>query len=1083
MKTFIADLHIHSRYSRATSKALNPRLLAAWARAKGVDVLGTGDFTHPDWLNELEETLTPHQDSGLYRLKDERGLTRELPEHIGLEGAPLPGRSLFMLQAEISSIYKRGGKVRKVHNLVFVPDFETARALNRKLAAIGNLASDGRPILGLDSRNLLEIVLELHPQAFLVPAHIWTPWFSLFGSKSGFDTVEECFGDLSPHIFALETGLSSDPEMNWRISALDRYSLISNSDAHSGEKLARECNLFQGEPDYGGIFHALQREGLSHKFLGTVEFFPEEGKYHLDGHRACGVVIDPTVERLPGDRCPVCGKPLTVGVLHRVMDLADRKEPVQPAVQPGFTSLFPLAECIADVLDAGAGTKKVKQLYAKTLQRLGPELHVLREAPLEDVQKVNPVLAEALDRMRRGQVIRQAGYDGEFGVIRVFTEEERAQRAKGGQLVGRATSTRKKKASAADSSDADGDIGPPARAPACLSFQEEPPAPERITPASLNPSQQAAAVAGPGPVLVVAGPGAGKTRTLLARCLTLLEAGHPARHVLLVTFTRKAAAELEERLLAALGDCQALPRADTLHALAYEVWSEGYSGDPPTLMDEPTARRLFRESAREVRPGLSTREADALYDACQLARERLERLDDWEDILLRYAKRKEHVNLADYTDLLEFWLQSMQHGIWQRPWTHVLVDEVQDLTPLQLHCLAQLMPSSGDGLFLIGDPDQSIYGFRGAEAAVQEALLRHWPSLQTVTLEENYRTLPAILEVATAVFPPEDFLLRPVIRPVRTGEACIRLFDAPTAAAEAQWIAQQMRQLLGATSHTIQDAHAAAAGSLAGSLAGTGLTGVMAPGDLAVLVRLSALAAPLRNALADAGLPVAAAETEQFWDEPRTAFIIRSVRGMLGLGFEEDDAPEEPPLIPEPLLARGPGALPQILHASHPFDPTYWTSPSFKALVAAFTAQGTWQAFCNWLALQTEAEQVRARSQAIRIMTMHAAKGLEFRAVFLPALEDGLVPFAGPGLLTGSLESGALQGPDLEEERRLLYVACTRARDALFLSRAARRRLYGRELRLPPSRLLTAATAHPTCRRSALAVKVRQKETALSLLG
>lgn len=1080
MKTFIADLHIHSRYSRATSKALTPRLLAAWARAKGVDVLGTGDFTHPVWLDELEAALTPHQASGLYRLKDERGLGRELPE---LEGAPLPGRTLFMLQAEISSIYKRGGKVRKVHNLVFVPDFETARALNRKLAAIGNLASDGRPILGLDSRNLLEMVLELHPQAFLVPAHIWTPWFSLFGSKSGFDSVEECFGDLARHIFALETGLSSDPEMNWRISALDRYSLISNSDAHSGEKLARECNLFQGEPDYAGIFHALQREGLSHKFLGTVEFFPEEGKYHLDGHRACGVRVDPTVQTFPEDRCPVCGKPLTVGVLHRVMELADRSVPVQPVMQPGFTSLFPLSECIADVLAAGPTTKKVKQLYAKTLQRLGPELHVLREAPLEDVRRLNPVLAEALDRMRRGQVIRQAGYDGEFGVIRVFSDEERAARAQGGRLP---TTRRKREPRSGGDAQDDGDpVSPSIQAAGQTSGQaaagEPPPAiTPAITPASLNPAQQAAAVAGPGPVLVVAGPGAGKTRTLLARCLTLLEAGHPARHVLLVTFTRKAAAELEERLLTTLGDSQAIPRADTLHALAYEVWSAGYAGDPPTLMDEPTARRLFRESAQAARPGLTAREADSLYDACQLARERLERLDQWEDILLRYSKRKEHVNLADYTDLLEFWLQSMQHGIWQRPWTHVLVDEVQDLTPLQLHCLAQLMPSDGDGLFLIGDPDQSIYGFRGAAAAVQETLRSHWPLLHTATLEENYRTLPAILDVAAAVFPAEDFLMRPIIRPVRRGEACIRLFEAPSTAAEAQWMAQQMRQLLGATSHTLQDA-------AGGSLAGTGLAGTLAPGDMAVLVRLASLAVPLRAALAEAGLPVAAAEVERFWEEPRTALIIRSVRAMLGLGFEdlaEETTGDAPALIPEHVLARGPEVLPRVLAATPPFDAGYWASAQFRELMAVFAAQGTWQAFCNWLALQTEAEQVRARSQSIRIMTMHAAKGLEFRAVFLPALEDGLVPFAGPGLLTGSVQPGSPhQGPDLEEERRLFYVACTRARDALFLSRAGKRRLYGRELRLPASRFLPAASAHPACRRSALLVKVRQKETALSLLG
>lgn len=1073
MNPFVADLHIHSRFSRATSKSLNPRVLAAWARVKGVDVLGTGDFTHPGWLDELESQLVLHEESGLYALKDGQGLTREIPL---LDGAPLPGKTLFMLQAEISSIYKRGGRVRKVHNLVYVPDIATAKTLNRKLTAIGNLTSDGRPILGLDSQNLLEMVLELHPQAFLVPAHIWTPWFSVFGSKSGFNSIEECYGDLASHVFALETGLSSDPDMNWRISALDRFSLISNSDAHSGEKLARECNLFLGDISYSGIYHALRREGVSHKFLGTMEFFPEEGKYHLDGHRNCGVVQDPTVERAPEDRCPVCGKPMTVGVLHRVLELADRAAPQQPAGQPGFTSLVPLNELCADVLAAGPATKKVKQLYSKAVQRLGSELHILREAPLEDIQKVNPVLSEAVDRMRRGEVIRQSGFDGQFGVIRVFTDDERAQRSKGGKLAGAAYKTRtKKKASPQTAVAGSKTATPPHSSPAAPVFFAEaspiapPPAP---APPSLNASQRAAAMAGPGPVLVTAGPGTGKTHTLLSRCLTLLEAGHPARHVLLVTFTRKAAGELEERLLATLGAGAAVPRADTLHALAYEVWSEGYGGDPPTIMDEQAARRLFHEAAISVDPSLSRKEIRALFDACQLAREQLDRLDQWEDILLRYSKRKEHFNLADYTDLLEFWLQSMQNGIWQRPWTHILVDEVQDLTPLQWRCITQLVPASGDGLFAIGDPDQSIYGFRGADASYAETLEQRWPLMHAIPLEENYRTLPAILEVAATAFPPEDFLLRPTLTPVRTGESCLRHFKAPSVSTEIQWMAQQIRQLLGATSHSLHDQQC-------GSLAETGLTGSMGPGDIAILVRLTALAAPIRTALAEAGLPAAAPQAEVFWQEPRNAHIIAAVQAMLGLGLE---ATEGALPIPEEILARGPAALPAGLGATPPFDVAFWESAAFKQLMQAYTSQGTWQAFCNWLALETEAEQVRARSQSIQIMSMHAAKGLEFRAVFLPCLEDGLVPFAGPGVLTGSLEGGT-PSPDQDEERRLLYVALTRAKDALFLSQAARRTVYGRELRLPPSRLLAPLIKHPQFRHSALQVKTRQTQTSLSLLG
>ena len=392
MDRFTADLHIHSRFSRATSKNLNLRGLAAWARVKGLDVLGTGDFTHPEWVAEMEELLR-EDGRGLYVLKDTEGIASEVP---GLENTP-SGVTRFLLQTEISSIYKRGGKVRKVHNLVYMPDLDSVRRFNERLAQVGNLASDGRPILGLDSRNLLEMVLETHPMAFLVPAHIWTPWFALFGSKSGFDSIEECYGDLTPHIFAMETGLSSDPEMNWTWSALDRYRMISNSDAHSGEKLGRECNLFQGEASYEGVYRALRGEGLGHKFLGTIEFFPEEGKYHMDGHRKCNVVMDPQETAMRGGICPVCGKPVTRGVLSRISDLADRPEPVRPSGQPGFESLIPLKELLGEILEVGSGSKKVHQRYLELLSVFGSELNVLRRAPLEDLKRQDPVLAEEWD--------------------------------------------------------------------------------------------------------------------------------------------------------------------------------------------------------------------------------------------------------------------------------------------------------------------------------------------------------------------------------------------------------------------------------------------------------------------------------------------------------------------------------------------------------------------------------------------------------------------------------------------------------------------------------------------------------------
>lgn len=338
----IADLHIHSRYSRATSRDCVPEQLEWWARRKGIQVIGTGDFTHPAWREELKEKLVPAEE-GLYRLKEAYRLEAD--------GAFSQDCPRFMVSGEISSIYKKNGRVRKIHNVILLPSLEAAEQLAHRLEAVGNIHSDGRPILGLDSRDLLEITLDVCPQAEFIPAHIWTPHFSLFGAFSGFDTIEECFEDLTGHIHALETGLSSDPPMNWRLSALDRYTLVSHSDAHSPAKLGREADLFDTTLSYPDMMQAL-RDKASGKLAGTIEFFPEEGKYHLDGHRNCQLCLHPEEAEHYGGKCPVCGKKLTIGVLHRAQQLADRPEGFRPESAAAFESLVPLPEVIA----ASAGT-------------------------------------------------------------------------------------------------------------------------------------------------------------------------------------------------------------------------------------------------------------------------------------------------------------------------------------------------------------------------------------------------------------------------------------------------------------------------------------------------------------------------------------------------------------------------------------------------------------------------------------------------------------------------------------------------------------------------------------------------------
>jgi len=500
------------------------------------------------------------------------------------------------------------------------------------------------------------MVLELDPLAFVVPAHIWTPWFSLFGSRSGFDSLEECFGDLSSHIFALETGLSSDPEMNWLWSKLDSYTLISNSDAHSGENLAREANIFEGEISYPGIFYALRREGLGHRFLGTLEFFPEEGKYHLDGHRKCGVVMDPRETLARGGICPKCGQPLTVGVLNRILALADRENPVQPAGQPGFTSIIPLPEIIAEFMGLGPKTKKVRSFYYKLIHKFGSELNILLKIPEEELKRVSQPLALGISRMRNNEVLREPGFDGQYGKISVFSARER-QEFKGGRLLVNLTLPEKEKKQEENI--------------AC-SVQEE--KNEEIGELVYNLEQKQAINAGPGPVLVLAGPGTGKTQTLMGRVNRLLSEGVSPRHILILTFTRKAAKELQERLVSLRGKNDALPRAETLHALAFEYWQQVHRSEP-LILDENEARKVFAQA----NPELKGAELKKAWQEYNLAREKREA-----DCASgqAYMRLKQDLNLVDYADLLEFWLEELEGGTYARPFTQILVDEIQDLSPL-----------------------------------------------------------------------------------------------------------------------------------------------------------------------------------------------------------------------------------------------------------------------------------------------------------------------------------------------------------------------------------------------------------------
>ena len=1157
---FIADLHIHSRFSRATSKALNTRHLAAWARCKGISVLGTGDFTHPQWRAELAEQLEMDEASGLYRLKGE-------PEQLDvMAGGRMANVSaekpLFMLQGEISSIYKRHGKVRKVHNLVFVRTLEDAQRLSLRLEQIGNLHSDGRPILGLDSRDLLEIMLECAADAVMIPAHVWTPWFALFGSKSGFDRLTDCYGDLSEHIFALETGLSSDPEMNRLVSQLDGYALVSNSDAHSGANLGREANLFAGRPSYAGMFEALRtsarrlpQDALDCRFLGTMEFYPDEGKYHLDGHRACNVVLEPRESRKLGNICPVCGKALTVGVLHRVWELADREEPPQLELEPEARPLIPLAEVVGEILGVGITSRKVQERYGSLLRELGPELDILCRMPEQEIRAHWEPLGEAVARMRRGQVFRQGGYDGEYGVVHVFTPEEQADmrhtwRGAGrGALPGLATA---KKRPAAQAATADKTRRAKAASVNMLTLMKERPAatanrpgsPTEHAPASSAPTlafsaeQQQALVAGPGPVLVQAGPGAGKTRVLVGRIQHLLDQGTAPHKLLAVTFTRRAANEMRQRLAAALPHMQDLPCCDTLHGLAWGRMRAvtQCQGQECLLLGEDAALRFFMAA----NPQLQTREARELWRQLSLARETRHTLHDshpaLEQAATRYAARKgERPNFryVDYADLLDWWLDHMHDLPRELLPQHVLVDEVQDLSPVQLDIVRSMLPPDGSGFFGIGDPDQAIYGFRGVSGQSEASLRSIWPDLSVFCLGRSFRSSQDVLNMAHCLL-----LHKGQCGPLTAAlglDAQLRLFSAPDQQGEQRWISRRIQALLGATSHTLLDQQQNSADAHE-------LDGTLAPGDIAVLVRLRAQIPPLKVALEQAGIPCSAPVEEAFWQDAACARLLALAAvhcGFSALAQVFDATTPQQSLQKDldavtgkPFAAAGPLPPPDDLEAwlaqQNWAGDVLLTGRPWRELKRSWKEQANWQEFLHHLAWLHETEMVRNKAEHVQIMTMHASKGLEFQAVFLPGLEDGLLPlhrdmlFGTPGHADstvgrdaannayGDVPSSAGQcnahttnvavphashtlsahatpaaneyeAPGQEaEERRLLYVALTRAARALFVSYSARRTLYGKELALMPSPFLEQI--RHCCRQSALTPHRQTLVRSLSLL-
>lgn len=1043
---FTADLHIHSKYSRATAKNLDFENLYLAAQLKGLSVVGTGDFTYPDWIDEIESKLE-EAEPGLFILKHD--IAREIDKSVP-ESCRNPVR--FILQTEISNIYKKDGRVRKNHNLIYFPDIKSVKKFNARLETIGNIKSDGRPILGLDAADLLAIMLDINDQGFFIPAHIWTPWFSLFGSKSGFDSLEECFGDLKKYIFAVETGLSSDPPMNWRVKDLDNIRLISNSDAHSPGYLGRNASVFNTELSFAHIRKALEENDLK-AFQGTLDMYPHHGKYHYDGHRKCNVCLNPATTAGLDAVCPECGGKLTLGVLYRVQELATRPEGYQPDNRHGYKSIIPLTDILSEIFRVGPKTKKVAGYYNKAIESLGPELDILVEKSIEEIRQINiPLLAEAVEKMRSGDVRIDPGYDGEFGKVNLFSDREREKLQ--GQLYPlfdlpvkktRKKKTKKQKEPSTDNGNLK--IAIPA------ADEKEPELLE-----SLNPEQNKAVESDAGAMIIQAGPGTGKTRTLTARIAHLIaNKGVDPSSVLALTFTNKAADELGQRIEKYLPNKKNRKKikkeqsvlSATFHALCLKILKD-HSGFQGSIADESLQSELLKKAA-----GKGVKKADALKAgyAISLCKQRLigpeddlsavdDLPDEFREIYKRYQDLCIQENVVDFEDLIVLTIDLLNKDKsilekLQGQYRYIFIDEYQDLNYGQYE-LVKLI-SGSNSIFVIGDPDQSIYAFRGSDNKYFKSFEQDFPGAEKIILTKNYRSTQTILDASfQMISKAEDN--EESVQVYSDDKSFRRLIIKETASeyGEAVAIGKMIEQLVGGTSFFSMDA----------GKAGQEDSKEYSFSDFAILIRTKAQAAAIIKIFDQEGIPLQTLDHKAWLEMEHIKPLLSLCRAVVLKSCSRDVEVVSDWLAMEPdssqffefksgLNGLDNTELIKKISEKAGLDKKISShipsQEAFEKLLSIAGAYDNLPDFLDGIALNQDTDSMTFEVEKVSLMTLHASKGLEFPVVFVAGCEQGLIPY--------SRDGNYVANP--EEERRLFYVGMTRAMDILSLTYAKKRSIYG----------------------------------------
>ena len=1082
----IADLHIHSKYSRATARNLDFENLYYTAQIKGVTLIGTGDFTYPAWISEIESKLE-ETEPGLFSLKKEiaRDIDKTIPEN-----CRNPVR--FILQTEISNIYKKDDRVRKNHNLVYFPDIVSVKKFNARLDAIGNIKSDGRPILGLDAADLLKIMLDVNDKGFFIPAHIWTPWFSMFGSKSGFDSIEECFGPLKSHIFAVETGLSSDPPMNWRIEDLDNVRLISNSDAHSPGYLGRNASVFNTDLSYFHIRQALENNNLE-KFQGTLDMYPHQGKYHYDGHRKCNICINPATTAQIDGICPECGRKVTYGVLNRVQELATRQEGYVPENRHGFKSIIPLSDILAEIFEVGPKTKKVAANYTKAIEALGPELGILVNKSTEEIRAANvPLLAEAVTKMRTGDINIDPGYDGEFGKVKLFSRQEK-ERLKGEKnllfnLPAKKVKSKEKKLVVKNNIKKkrvknNQNMVRTIKSKGLLD--------------GLNPEQKKAVESSAMAMVIQAGPGTGKTRTLTARIAYLVSKKNiEPGNILALTFTNKAAKELEQRIDQYVPKTKSRVLAATFHAFCLKLLKE-HKGFNAAIADESLRISLIKEAiGKGAKRGIANK-IDQLISLCK--QNLLGPDDNFENLIKNvesgYFKKKyqayqalcQEQNVVDFEDLILMAVKMLagSEGILssvRKQYHYIFIDEYQDLNFGQYE-LAKMI-SQGSNIVVIGDPDQSIYGFRGSDNKYFNRFSDDFLGCEKIILTKNYRSTQTILDASFQMI-NKSLNKNGKSKIFSDMEGAKKLIIKETASeqAEAVAIGKMIEKFVGGISFFSMDA----------GRVDPNTQKEYSFADFAILCRTGKQLITFINVFEKTGIPFQAADknrqfemsgirqlislcrimakSESFLDiqtifhyfgagmgKKETAQLYQLYKKScnMGLGIIETFVRADIRGFKEVLKAKismiavilkglkeetkncDNKACIRILCSKTGLNDVIENDDkikqAFEKLISIARLYNDLKGFLDNIALNRDVDAMGFNMEKISLMTMHAAKGLEFPVVFVAGCEQGLVPFAKDGKNIDNID----------EERRLFYVAMTRAMDILCLTYAKKRSIYGK---------------------------------------